>query len=402
MTQITALGWRTPLLVFLSGCVLLFLSFGTRQGFGLFLQPISAEFGWGREVFALAIAIQNLVVGAAQPFTSAVADRYGTGRMVAIGGLLYAGGLYMMANASTPFDAYLSMGVLVGLGLSGTSFAIVFSAIARVVPDERRTFALGAVSSIGSLGTFTMVPLGQAFLDAYGWVTVLTMLCFVILLTVPVAFVLKGKPNVHGSKQSLREALREARGHRGYRLLVAGFFVCGFHVAYIATHLPSYIVDRGLSAELGAWTLGLVGLFNVVGALGGGYLGDKISKRYLLSALYFGRAVLFTVFVLTPLTEITVLLFGVTMGLLWLSTVPVTSALVAQIFGPQYMATLFGIVFFSHQIGGFLGAWLGGYVFDTTGSYDLVWWISVALGLASAALHLPIDEKPVSRLAATG
>ncbi len=402
MTHPSTLGWRTPLLIFLSGCVLLFLSFGTRQGFGLFLQPISAEFGWGREVFALAIAIQNLIVGAAQPFTSAVADRYGTGRMVAIGGLLYAGGLYMMANASSPIDAYLSMGVLVGLGLSGTSFAIVFSAIARVVPDERRTFALGAVSSIGSLGTFTMVPLGQAFLDAYGWVTVLTMLCFVILLTVPVAFVLKGKPIVHGSKQSLREALREARAHRGYRLLVAGFFVCGFHVAYIATHLPSYIVDRGLSAELGAWTLGLVGLFNVVGALGGGYLGDKISKRYLLSALYFGRAVLFTVFVLTPLTEITVLLFGVTMGLLWLSTVPVTSALVAQIFGPQYMATLFGIVFFSHQIGGFLGAWLGGYLFDTTGSYDLVWWISVALGLASAALHLPIDEKPVSRLAATG
>jgi len=180
---------------------------------------------------------------------------------------------------------------------------------------------------------------------------------------------------------------------------VAGFFVCGFHVAYIATHLPSYIVDRGLPAELGAWTLGLVGLFNVVGALGGGYLGDKISKRYLLSSLYFGRAVLFTVFVLTPITETTVLLFGVAMGLLWLSTVPLTSALVAQIFGPQYMATLFGIVFFSHQIGGFLGAWLGGYVFDTTGSYDLVWWISVALGLASAALHLPIDEKPVSRLA---
>ena len=399
MTQSTALGWRTPLLVFLSGCLLLFLSFGTRQGFGLFLQPISAEFGWGREVFALAIAIQNLIVGAAQPFTSAVADRYGTGRMVAIGGLLYASGLFLMAHASSPIDAYLSMGVLVGLGLSGTSFAIVFSAIARVVPDERRTFALGAVSSVGSLGTFTMVPLGQAFLDAYGWVTVLMMLCFVILLTVPVSFVLKGKPKVHASKQSLREALREARGHRGFRLLVAGFFVCGFHVAYIATHLPSYIVDRGLPAELGAWTLGLVGLFNVVGALGGGYLGDKISKRYLLSSLYFGRAVLFTVFVLTALSETTVLLFGVAMGLLWLSTVPLTSALVAQIFGPQYMATLFGIVFFSHQIGGFLGAWLGGYVFDTTGSYDLVWWISVALGLASAALHLPIDEKPVSRFA---
>ncbi len=400
MTRSIAHGWRTPLLVFLMGCLLLFLSFGTRASFGLYLQPVSADFGWGREVFALSIAIQNLIVGAAQPFASAVADRYGTGRMVAAGGVLYAAGLYLMANASTPMDAYLSMGVLIGLGLSGTSFAIVFSSIARVVPEDKRSLALGAGTSIGSIGQFTMVPLGQSFLSAYGWSTVLTMFCFVILLTVPIGAVLRGKPQEHGSKQSLREALREARGHRGYRLLVCGFFVCGFHVAYIGTHLPSYIVDRGLPAELGAWTLGLVGLFNVFGALCAGFLGGKLSKRYLLSSLYFARAVLFTVFVLTPLTETTVLLFGATMGLLWLSTVPLTSALVAQIFGPRYMATLFGIVFFSHQIGSFLGAWLGGYLFDATGSYDVVWWISVALGIASAIIHLPIDEKPVPRLAA--
>ena len=400
MTSTTAFTWRTPLVVFLAGCLLLFASFGTRATFGLYLQPISADLNWGREIFALSIAIQNLIVGMAQPFTSAIADRYGTGRMVALGGLLYAAGLIVMANASSPADAYLGMGVLIGLGLSGTSFAIVFSSIARVVPEEKRSLALGAGTSIGSIGQFAMVPLGQAFLDAYGWVTVLSILSVVILVTVPIAGVLKGKPAETAQKQSLGEAIREARGHTGYRLLVCGFFVCGFHVAYIGTHLPSYIVDRGLSADLGAWALSLVGLFNVVGALTAGFLGGKFSKRYLLSSLYFARAVLFTVFILVPLTETTVLIFGACMGLLWLSTVPLTSALVAQIFGPRYMATLFGIVFFSHQIGSFLGAWLGGYLFDLTGSYDTVWWISVGLGLLSAALHWPINEKPVPRLAA--
>ena len=399
MTPARTDTWRTPLVVFLAGCLLLFLSFGTRASFGLYLQPISLDLGWGREVFALSIAIQNLIVGLAQPFASAIADRYGTGRMVAAGGLLYASGLYMMSHGTTPYEAHLGVGLLIGLGLSGTSFAIVFSSIARVVPEHRRSLALGLCTSIGSIGQFAMVPLGQAFLDAYGWSTVLLILAFVILATLPLAAVLKGKPADGPSEQSLGEALREARDHRGYRLLICGFFVCGFHVAYIATHLPAFVVDKGLPPEFGAWALALVGLFNVIGAALAGFLGGKVSKKYLLSSLYFARAVLFTVFVLVPVSEVSVLIFGAAMGLLWLSTVPLTSGLVAQIFGPRYMATLFGIVFLSHQVGSFLGAWLGGYLFDTTGSYDMVWWISVALGLISAALHWPINEAPQPRLA---
>jgi MFS family permease len=400
MTSARADGWRTPAIVFLTACLLLFLSFGTRATFGLYLQPVSSDLGWGREIFGLSIAIQNIVVGLAQPFTSAIADRYGTGRTIIAGGLCYAAGLALMAHASTPMDAYLGIGVLVGLGLSGTSFAIAFGAVSRVVSTEKRALALGMVGSIGSIGQFAMVPLGQAFLSAYGWSTVLLILSLIVLVTLPVAGVLKGKPKDHGAPQSLGEALREASGHRGYRLLNCGFFVCGFHVAYIGTHLPAYVVDRGLSPQYGAWALGLVGLFNIIGSAMAGVLGGRLSKRYLLSSLYFGRALLFTAFLIVPMTEVTVLCFGAIMGLMWLSTVPLTSALVAQIFGPRYMATLFGIVFFSHQIGAFLGAWLGGYVFDMTGSYTIVWWISAALGVMSGILHLPINEKPLPRVAA--
>jgi predicted MFS family arabinose efflux permease len=400
MTSARADGWRTPAIVFLTACLLLFLSFGTRATFGLYLQPVSGDLGWGREIFGLSIAIQNIVVGLAQPFTSAIADRYGTGRTIVAGGLCYAAGLALMAHASTPMDAYLGIGVLVGLGLSGTSFAIAFGAVSRVVSTEKRALALGMVGSIGSIGQFAMVPLGQAFLSAYGWSTLLLILSLVILVTLPVAGVLKGKPQDHGAPQSLGEALREASGHRGYRLLICGFFVCGFHVAYIGTHLPAYVVDRGLSPQYGAWALGLVGLFNIIGSAMAGVLGGRLSKRYLLSSLYFGRALLFTAFLIVPMTEVTVLCFGAIMGLMWLSTVPLTSALVAQIFGPRYMATLFGIVFFSHQIGAFLGAWLGGYVFDLTGSYTIVWWVAAALGVMSGILHLPINEKPLPRVAA--
>jgi len=401
MTAVRDYGWRTPLVVFLTACLLLFISFGTRAGFGLYLQPVSSDLGWGREVFGLAVAIQNLMVGFAQPFTSAIADRFGTGRMIIIGGLCYASGLTIMAHASDPMDAYLGLGVLTGLGLSGTSFAIVFGAIGRVVSAEKRSLALGIGGSIGSIGQFTMVPAGQAFLAAYGWSTVLLILSVVMLITIPIAGVLKGKPADHGSTQSLREAIHEAGSHNGYRLLICGFFVCGFHVAYIGTHLPAFVVDNGLSPQVGAWALGLVGLFNIIGSTAAGFIGGKISKPYLLSGLYFGRAILFTAFLIVPITDVTVLLFGAIMGLMWLSTVPVTSALVAQIFGPRYMGTLFAIVFFSHQMGAFLGAWLGGFVYDQTGSYDIVWWIAAMLGVVSGLIHLPINAKPLPRLTAT-
>ncbi len=398
MTPVKDYGWRTPLVVFLTACLLLFVSFGTRAGFGLYLQPVSSDLGWGREVFGLAIAIQNVMVGFAQPFTSAFADRFGTGRMIVVGGLLYASGLALMSHASSPADAYLGLGVLTGLGLSGTSFAIVFGAVGRIVPDEKRSMALGLAGSIGSIGQFTMVPVGQALLSTYGWSTVLMILAVLMLITLPIAGVLKGRPVDHGPGQSLRQALHEAGSHNGYRLLVTGFFVCGFHVAYIGTHLPAYIVDQGLPPQIGAWALGLVGLFNIVGSAAAGFIGGKFSKPYLLSCLYFGRAVLFVAFVLLPMTETTALIFGATMGLMWLSTVPVTSALVAQIFGPRYMGTLFGIVFFSHQMGAFLGAWFGGYIYDRTGSYDIVWWVAAGLGVLAGFIHLPINAKPVPRL----
>jgi len=389
-------GWRTPLIVFFAACLLLFASFGIRATFGLYLQPVSADLGWGREIFALAIAIQNIVVGLAQPFTSAIADRYGTGRTIILGGLVYAGGLALMAHASTPLDAYLGLGVMIGLGLSGTSFAIAFGAVARVVSAEKRSLALGMVGSIGSIGQFAMVPMGQAFLAAYGWPTVMLILASLILVTLPLAGVLKGKPADHGAPQSLGSALREASGHRGYQLLICGFFVCGFHVSYIGTHLPAYVVDRGLSPQVGAWALGLVGLFNIVGSALAGVLGDRFSKRYLLSGLYFARAVLFVAFLITPMTTASVLLFGAAMGLLWLSTVPLTSAMVAQIFGLRYAGMLAGMVFFGHQIGSFIGVWLAGWLYDQTGSYHGALVISIGLGVFAALVNLPVNEKPLA------
>jgi len=400
MSSDVAQSRRTMVIVMGAACMLLFLSFGTRATFGLFLPPVSADLGWGREVFALAIAIQNIVVGAAQPFVSAYADRFGTGRTVFVGGLTYAAGLWVMAHATGPAEAYLGLGLLVGIGLSGTSFAIVFAAVGRVTPERHRSFALGATGSIGSIGQFAMVPIGQAFLDGYGWSTALLILGAGVLGSVALAGVVRGRPEAQTSTQSLGEALCEARDHNGYRLLICGFFVCGFHVAYVGTHFPAYVTDKGLAPEYGAWALSLVGLFNIVGSFAAGYLGGRFSKRRILSYIYASRALLFSAFILLPASEATVLIFGATMGLLWLSTVPVTSALVAQVFGARYMGTLFAIVFFSHQIGSFLGAWLGGYVFDLTGSYDIVWWIAVGLGVVSAALHWPIDERPVARLQA--
>lgn len=397
-------AWRTPVVVIAAGCLIAIITFGVRAGFGLFLAPMSADLGWGREVFAFAIALQNLLWGAAQPFAGALADRYGSGRVLAAGGLCYALGVALMGVPSSPLMFNLSAGVLVGLGLAGASFAVVLAAASRMVPEERRSWALGVITAAGSLGQFLFAPLGQAFIGAYGWSTALVLLSLFALAVVPLAGALSGRPASTGvgREQTIREALAEAGRHRGYLFLTAGFFVCGFHVAFITVHLPPYLVDLGLSASLGAWAIALVGLFNIVGSYTAGVLGGKHSKKYLLSSLYFARAVVIAAFVMLPPSPVTVLVFAAAMGLLWLSTVPLTSGLVAQIFGPRYMATLFGIVFFSHQVGAFIGVWLGGYLFDATGSYDVVWWLGVALGLAAALLHFPIDERRVPRLAAGG
>lgn len=390
------------MVVIVCGGIILLLSFGIRSSFGVFLQPISIDLNWSREVFAFSLALQNLLWGLSQPFAGIIADRFGAGRVIVAGALLYAAGTLLMAFASSPLIAHISAGALVGIGLSGCGFSIVLAAVGRSVSEEKRGMALGIASAAGSFGQFALVPMGQAFVQEYGWSTSFLILGSMSLLMVPLAAALVGKPAVAsgvGANQTVGESLREAGGHASFLYLNAGYYVCGFHVAFIATHLPSYVVDLGLEPELGAWALGLVGLANVFGALFAGMLGDRFSKKYLLSSIYILRAVVITIFVLTPPSVASVLIFSGTIGLLWLSTVPLTSALVMQMFGFKHMSMLLGLVFLSHQLGGFTGAWLGGYIFDITGSYDYAWWISVVLGIASSMLHWPIDERPVGTLA---
>jgi predicted MFS family arabinose efflux permease len=390
---------RAAVIAIACGAFILLLSFGIRSSFGLFLQPMSLDLGWGREVFALAMAIQNLLWGVSQPFVGAIADRWGTARTVLGGGLLYALGVYLMSTTASPPELYFSAGVLIGFALSGTSFGVILAAVGRSVPAERRSVALGITTAVGSLGQFLLPPIGQAFLSAYGWQTALLLLALGSLVMVVAAGGVRGRMAMpaHG-EQTIREALDEASRHSGYLYLTAGFFVCGWHVAFIAVHLPAYLADGGLSTEIAAWCLALVGLCNVIGSYVAGVLGGRWSKRYCLSALYAARSVLILAFIALPLTAASALAFSAIIGLLWLSTVPLTSGLVAQIFGPRYMATLFGIVFLSHQIGSFLGIWLGGYLYDAYGSYDVIWWLSIALGLLAALLHWPIDERAVPRL----
>jgi MFS family permease len=395
-------AWRLPLgVVVVCGCLIGVISFGARAGFGLFLAPISTELQWGREIFALSIAIQNVIWGAAQPFAGMLADKYGSGRVIAAGGAIYALGVALMAYSSEPWQMHMTAGVLVGLGTAFGSFMIVMATLARKVTPKRRSLVLGVATASGSIGQFTMVPLGQAFLQAYGWHVALLLLAAIVLLIIPLSTTVTGKgaPAPGMRDQTIREAFAEAFRHRSYNLLVAGFFVCGFHVAFIMVHLPAHIVDRGLAREVGGTALALVGAFNIVGSLAAGYIGGRFSKRWSLAAIYLARALAFALFVSLPVTELTVYLFSAALGLLWLSTVPLTSGLVAQFFGLRYMAMLFGVVFFSHQVGSFLGAWLGGRLYDAYGGYDVVWWLGVGLGIAAALVHIPIREAPVTRLA---
>ncbi len=397
--------WCIPVVILIFGTVIMMVSFGSRAGFGLFLQPISADFGWGREVFSFSVAIQSRFWGLSQPIAGAIADKYGSGRVIAVCVGLLSLGLYLMSRVSTPGEMTLTAGILVGVGLSGTSFGVILAVISRSVPANRRSLFLGIGSAGGASGQLFMVPLGQAFLSSYGWVITLMLLAAIVLATMPLAVALTGKRSaaaVAASKaaveQTLGQALREAGGHRSYIYLTTGFFVCGFQLAFITTHLPAFIVDNGVAASLAATALAVIGFTNIIGTYGAGVLGGRMTKKNVLSAIYFLRSLVITVFILSPISDISILIFSGLMGVLWLSTVPLTSGLVADMFGVRYMATLFGIVFLSHQIGGFLGVWLGGYLFDMTGAYDVVWWLAVLLGLMSAAFHLPIDERPVARL----
>ncbi len=397
---------RSSLRVMVCGTSILGLAIGIRLSFGLFLQPMSQTLGWGRETFAIAIALQNLLWGLTQPLMGLLADKYGARKVVALGGLGYSLGLYLMSQADSPLTLNLTAGLLIGVSLSATSFAVVLGAVGRAVSERNRSMALGIASAGGSVGQALILPIGQALIVAYGWVLALGGLVAIAFLMVPLAAALgpagrKSPKEVPGG-QLISKALVEASLHRGYWLLMAGFFVCGFHVTFMATHLPAYIVDSGLSPGLGATALALIGLFNILGSFFWGVMGGRHSKKFSLSSLYLARAVLMTALLVFPISSFSILVFASGMGFLWLGTVPLTSGLIGQIFGVRYLSTLFGIVFFSHQIGAFLGVWMGGYIFDVTGSYDIVWYVAVVLGVLSTLLHWPINEQPVARLALAG
>jgi MFS family permease len=406
------------------------VGFGPRATLGFFLTPMSTANGWGREVFALSVAIQTLLYGAAQPFSGAIADRFGTVRVIIAGTLLYAAGIFMMAHASTPETLFLSSGVLIGFGLSGCSFNLVISSFGKLLPESWRSLAFGAGTASGSFGQFLFSPLAVGLIDTVGWRTTLEIFAGLLLLIVPLAFAIatpRSDAPAQTSVRSLRQgeltsprglrqpdsetapsveqiqtykqALAEALGHRSYILLVLGFFTCGFQLGFVTLHLPSYLIDRGLSAQVGGWTLGVIGLFNIVGAMLSGWLGGRMPKRYILAVIYFARALAVVFLVTMPASPAVALIYGAVTGLLWLSSVPPTAGLVAVMFGTRWMAMLFGIAFFSHQVGGFLGVYLGGLLYEQTGSYDIVWWLGVLFGVLSAVINLPIVERPVARLA---
>jgi len=402
---LNAVGWRTPLVVIACGCAIALLSFGPRSSLGFFIQPIGSEFSWGRDVFGLAFAVQNLLWGLGQPIAGAIADRFGILRVMCVGALLYAGGLFTMRYATTPLSLDLGAGVLIGFGLSGCSFNLVLSAFSKLLPPEKRGFALGAGTAAGSFGQFVFAPLGVAMIDHLGWQGALTVFAALMLLILPLSLALATPPATSSNmpavdQQSFKTALAEAFGHRSYVLLVLGFFTCGFQLAFISVHLPAYLVDRGISVLVGGWVVAAIGLFNIMGSLGVGWVQSFFPKRYILSLIYLVRALSIIAFISFPITPGSAILFGAITGLTWLSTVPPTSALVALMFGTRWFATLYGFAFVSHQVGGFLGVWLGGMVFESFGSYGPVWWLSVFFGAASALINLPIVEKPVQRAVA--
>ena len=423
MTQAdhSAANLRRALIVLVCAGVILLVGNGIRSSFGLFLVPMTADLGWSRESFSLALALQNFVWGAAQPFAGALADKLGDRRVIAVSVGLYAAGLFLVSFASSPLDFAVNGGVLIGIAMSGTGIPIMLSVVGRSVPESRRSLFLGLAGSAGALGQATVVHGVQFLIGSGGWGWALLMLSVASAALIPLAAAFAGRmrrqlesaagggaapgdPALAPSpveERSMGRAIRSAGRNDGFWYLSGGFFVCGFHVVFIQTHLPAFIEDAGLSSNLAAVSLSLIAIGNILGSIIAGVLGERYRKRTVLSGLYFGRSVVIAVFVLSPVSEVSVLVFSFTIGLMWLSTVPLTTALVAQLFGIRYLATLFGLVFFGHQLGSFLGAWLGGYVYDVAGSYDIVWWIAVALGIVAAGLHWPIREpRPRLRLAA--
>lgn len=402
----TAKRGYAPEIIVAAGCLIALISFGPRASAGLFQIPMTSQFGWGRDTFSLALAIQNLLWGLGAPFAGAIADRFGMVRVLCAGALLYAAGLVTMSYASTPLQLHLGAGVLIGFGLSACSFNLILAAFGKLLPEQWRPLAFGAGTAAGSFGQFLFPPIGNILIETLGWQQALIVFAFTLLPVLPLSVMLAMRGTkqpaaapgaVAAPNQSIAQALAEAFKHRSYVLLVLGFFTCGFQLAFITVHMPAYLKDTGLPAWVGGWTLAAIGLANAVGSLGSGWLTARMPKRHLLAWIYLGRAVAIAAFILLPPSPMTAIAFGIVIGVFWLSTVPPTSALVMLMFGTKYMAMLYGFAFFSHQVGGFLGVLLGGILYEQFGSYNIVWWLSVALGVASALINLPIVEKPVAR-----
>ncbi|MGZ5818186.1 MAG: MFS transporter [Burkholderiaceae bacterium] len=394
--------WRTPLVIVVCGGIIMGMALGVRHVQGLFLLPMTFAHGWTRQQFALAMALQNLAWGLLMPFTGMIADKFGTAKVLLGGCLMYAVGLYLMAHSTSSMELLLTCGLMIGAGLSATSFGTVYGALSRLAAPEQRGWALGLAGAVGGLGQFAMVPAAQGFISGFGWWAALIIMAIVMMAIAPLSAALAEPPHAAAGRkdQSLREALREAFAHKGFWLLNLGFLACGFQLAFIAGHLPAYLMDKGMSGRSAVVALSLIALTNIAGTYYSGILGTKFRRKHLLAYNYLTRSVVIAAFVMLPLSEWTLYSFAIVMGLLWLGTAPLTNGLVSQVFGVKYLTTLFGFVFVGHQVGGFLGAWLGGVVFDATKSYDLVWFGAIALGLIAAALHWPIDDRQVARLQA--
>lgn len=396
-------AWKRRWLLVIAGGIVMGAALGVRNVQGLFLMPVTLDRGWSREAFGLALALQNLLWGVAQPFTGMIADRFGSARVIFVGAVLYALGLLVMAYAATTGVYTLGTGVLVGVALSGTAFGAVYGALSRLFAADKRGWALGVAGTIGGLGQFCMVPLAQGMIGGLGWVSAIVVLAIVMLATAPLAGWLRDRPVTRGAEgghdQTIRAAMAEALSHRGFWLLNLGFLACGFQLAFIAAHMPAYLLDKGMTAREASIALATIALANTIGTFLCGYAGGFLRRKYLLAGIYFIRSAAMALFVLLPLTQASLYVFSFVMGLIWLGTVPLTNGVVSQVFGVRYITTLFGLVFFGHQLGSFFGVWLGGVVYDTTRSYDLLWYGSIALGVIAGLLHLPINDQRVARLA---
>jgi len=401
-TTVSQSPWRNPIVVIVAGCLISAIGFGIRSTFGIYLEPMTSDHGWTRETYAFAMALQNLFWGLVLPIAGGLADKYGATRVIAFGAVVYALGVWGMSIADSGFMLSMTGGVLAGTGIALSAFTLAMAAMARVVSPERRSLVFGLGTAAGSFGQVLFSPIAQNFVNQYGWSSTLVIFGFTALVLIPLAWLLPVDPSKSvepTTDQTMRAALQEALQHRGYLLLTLGFFVCGFHVAFITVHFPAYIRDLGLDPIVGAYSLALIGLFNIVGSFGSGYIGQRRSKKQSLAVIYTLRAIVIALLLVSPKTAQVIYVFAAVMGLLWLSTVPLTTGIVAQVFGVRYMATLFGIVFLSHQLGSFIGVWWGGRIYDQTGSYNPMWIAGIVLGLFAAVVHVYINEKPLDRLA---